>query len=160
MKDRKMMIARVVLTVLTVAAVAAIFYNSSQSAIESTERSSPLTDWINGILAGFPIPFSVTESFIRKLAHFTEYAILGVMLSVTYYVYQLKIRTALITTLITGAAVAVIDEIIQLFPAGRSCQVSDMLLDFCGVAFAAVIVMVIIRTIENNRRKKHIGQST
>ena len=160
MKDRKMMIARVVLTVLTVAAVAAIFYNSSQSAIESTERSSPLTDWINGILAGFPIPFSVTENCIRKLAHFTEYAILGAMLSVTYYVYQLKIRTALITTLITGAAVAVIDEIIQLFPAGRSCQVSDMLLDFCGVAFAAVIVMVIIRAIENNRRKKRNGQST
>lgn len=160
MKEKKLMIARVVLTVLTVAAVVAIFYNSSQSAIESTERSSPLTDWINGILAGFPIPFSVTESFIRKLAHFTEYAILGAMLSVTYYVYQLKIRTALITTLITGAAVAVIDEIIQLFPAGRSCQVSDMLLDFCSVAFAAVIVMLIIRAIENNRRKKHIGQST
>ena len=160
MKDRKMMIARVVLTVLTVAAVAAIFYNSSQSAIESTERSSPLTDWINGILAGFPIPFSVTESFIRKLAHFTEYAILGAMLSVTYYVYQLKIRTALISTLITGAVIATIDEIIQLFPAGRSCQISDILLDCCGVAFATAIVMLIIRAIENNRLKKHIGQST
>ncbi|HBE14760.1 MAG TPA: hypothetical protein DCY72_00720, partial [Ruminococcaceae bacterium] len=56
--------------------------------------------------------------------------------------------------------VAVIDEIIQLFPAGRSCQVSDMLLDFCGVAFAAVIVMLIIPAIENNRRKKRNGQST
>ena len=160
MKEKKMMIARVVLTVLTVAAVAAIFYNSSQSAIESTERSSPLTDWINSILSGFPIPFSVTENFIRKLAHFTEYAILGTMLSVTYYLYLLKIKTALIATLITSAAVAVIDEVIQLFPAGRSCQISDMLLDCCGVAFAAVIVMLIIRAIENNRRKKHIGQST
>ena len=154
MKDKKVVIARVIMTVLTIAAVAAIFCNSSQNAVESTERSSPLTDWINGILAGFPIPFSVTENFIRKLAHFTEYAILGTMLSLTYYLYLLKIKKALIATLITGAVIATIDEIIQLFPAGRSCQISDMLLDFCGVTFATVIVMLIIRAIENKRRKK------
>ena len=51
----------------TVAAVAAIFYNSSQDAVESTERSSPLTDWINSILSGFPIPFSVT--LLRARSH-------------------------------------------------------------------------------------------
>ena len=154
MKDKKVLIIRVILTVLTVAAIAAIFYNSSQDAIESTERSSQLTDWVNGILSGLPIPFSVTENFIRKLAHFAEYSFLGALLSVTYYVYLLKIRTALISTLITGTAIAVIDEIIQLFPADRSCQVSDILLDCCGVAFAAAVVMLIIRSIENKRRKK------
>lgn len=156
MKDKKLMIARVILTALTVAAVAAIFFNSSQSAIESSERSSPLTDWVNGILSGLSIPFSVTEKFIRKLAHFTEYAILGTMLSVTYYLYLLKIRTALISTLITGAAIAVIDEIIQLFSEGRSCRISDMLLDFSGVAFASVIVMLIVRAKANKRRKKQL----
>lgn len=159
MKDKKVIMARVILTVLTVAAVVAIFYNSSQSAVESTERSSPLTDWINGILAGFPIPFSVTENFIRKLAHFTEYSILGTLLSVTYYLYLQKIKKALIAALVTGAVIAVIDEIIQLFPAGRSCQVSDILLDCCGVVFASVIVMLIIRAAENHRRKKLIERS-
>ena len=154
MKDKKNLTARVILTVLTIAAIGMIFYNSSLSAVESTEQSSPLTDWINGILAGFPIPFSVTENFIRKLAHFAEYSFLGALLSVTYYVHLRKIKTALIATLITGAVVATIDEIIQLFPAGRSCQVSDILLDCCGVAFAAAIVMLIIRAIKNKRRKK------
>ena len=154
MKEKKLTAVRVILTLLTVAAIAAIFYNSSQDAIESTERSSPLTDWINGMLAGLPIPFSVTENFIRKLAHFAEYSFLGSLLSVTYYVHLRKIKTALIGTLITGAVVATIDEIIQLFPAGRSCQVSDILLDCCGVAFAAAIVMLIIRSIENERLKK------
>ena len=143
-----------ILTVLTVAAIAAIIYNSSQDAIESTERSSPLTDWINGVLAGFPIPFSVTENFIRKLAHFTEYSILGALLSVTYYLYLQRLKKTLLLTLITGAVIATIDEIVQLFPAGRSCQVSDILLDCCGVTFAAVIVMLIVRTIKNKRLKK------
>lgn len=160
MKDKKVLIIRVILTVLTVAAVAAIFYNSSQDAVESTERSSPLTDWINGILAGFPIPFSVTENFIRKLAHFTEYSILGALLSVTYYLYFHRIKTALISTLISGAVIATIDEIIQLFPAGRSCQISDILLDCCGVAFATAIVMLIIRAIENNRLKKQLNEQS
>lgn len=150
--------ARVIFTVLTVAAVAAIFWNSSQNAVESTARSTPLTDWVNGILSGLSIPFRVTENLIRKLAHFTEYATLGTLLSVTYYLYQLKIKTALVSTLLTGAAIAVIDEIIQLFPVGRSCQISDMLLDCCGVAFAAVIVMLIIRAIENKRRKTQISE--
>lgn len=156
MKDKKLIIARVILTALTVAAVAAIFFNSSQSAIESSERSSPLTDWINGILAGFPIPFSVTEKFIRKLAHFAEYSLLGMLLSVTYYVYLRKIKSALIATLITGAVIATIDEIIQLFSEGRSCRISDMLLDFSGVAFASVIVMLIVRAKANKRRKKQL----
>ena len=160
MKDKKVLIIRVILTVLTVAAVAAIFYNSSQDAVESTERSSPLTDWINGILAGFPIPFSVTENFIRKLAHFTEYSILGALLSVTYYLYFHRIKTVLISTLISGAVIATIDEIIQLFPAGRSCQISDILLDCCGVAFATVIVMLIIRAIENNRLNKQLNEQS
>lgn len=154
MKEKKLAAARVILTLLTAAAIAAIFYNSSQNADVSTARSKPLTDWINGMLSGLSIPFSVTENFIRKLAHFTEYAILGMLLSVTYYLYLLKIKTALISTLCTGAVVATIDEIIQLFPADRSCQVSDILLDCCGVAFAAAVVMLIIRVIENKCRKK------
>lgn len=160
MKDKKVLIIRVILTVLTVAAIAAIFYNSSQDAVESTERSSPLTDWINGILSGFPIPFSVTENFIRKLAHFTEYSILGALLSVTYYLYFHRIKTVLISTLISGAVIATIDEIIQLFPAGRSCQISDILLDCCGVAFATAIVMLIVRMIENNRLKKQLNEQS
>lgn len=159
MKEKKLTTARVIFTVLTLASVVAIFWNSSQNAIESTARSMPLTEWVNSILSRLSIPFSVTDHFIRKMAHFTEYAILGTLLSVTYYLYQLKIKSALIATLCTGAVIAVTDEIIQLFPVGRSCQISDMLLDCCGVVVAAVIVMLIIRAIENKRRKTQISES-
>ena len=155
MKNQKLMIARIVMTVLTVAAIAAIFYNSSLDAVESTEQSSPLTEWINSILARFPIPFSVTENFIRKLAHFTEYSILGVMLSVTYHLYFRRVKRVLLASLPTGAVVAVCDELIQLIPAGRSAQVSDVLLDCCGVVFGTLIVAVFISKIELKRRKKN-----
>ena len=70
--NKRLLIARIVLTVLTVAAIAAIFYNSSLSAVESTEQSSPLTDMINAFLHSIHINITLTEGFVRKLAHFAE----------------------------------------------------------------------------------------
>ena len=154
MKDKKLITARVIMTVLTAAAVVAIFYNSSLDAFESTEQSSPLTEWINGILSHLPIPFSVTENFVRKAAHFTEYSILGVMLSVTYHLYFHKKSKVLLAAVPTGAVVASCDELIQLIPAGRSAQVSDVLLDCCGAIFGTLIVIMFISIIELKRRKK------
>lgn len=156
MKNKKRMAARVILTVLTVAAVAAIFYNSSLSAVKSTEQSSPLTDWINSILASLPFPFAVTEKFIRKLAHFSEYSALGLLLSSTVFLYRQNQSKTFLTAMPIGAAVAVCDELIQLFPAGCSCQVSDMLIDICGIAFGTVIVLLIISIKEKRDIKKRM----
>lgn len=154
MKDKKLTAARVILTVLTIAAIAAIFYNSSLDADTSTEQSSPLTDWFNGIFMRLPIPFCVTENFVRKAAHFTEYSILGAMLSVTYYLYFRKKSKVFIASLCSGAIIASVDELIQLVPAGRSAQVSDVLLDCCSVIVGTLIVLAIISIIELKRRKK------
>ena len=153
MKEKKHTAARIIMTVLTVAAIAAIFWNSSRSAVESTQQSSPLTDWINSVLASLSISLQVTDKFIRKLAHFTEYSVLGVLMSVTVSLYtRLRIRLFAIV-LASGALIAVCDELIQLTAEGRSCQVSDMALDTCGIAFGALIVTLILYV--KDKRKKH-----
>ncbi|MBQ9679104.1 MAG: VanZ family protein [Ruminococcus sp.] len=154
MGNRKSTAARIILTVLTVTAVAAIFYNSSLSAVESTEQSSPLTELINSFLSSLHIPLTLEETVIRKAAHFTEYAVLGTLLTVTVHLYVKKRSRTLLLALPLGAVVAVCDELIQLFPAGRSCEVRDMLIDFCGILFAALIVTLIISNIEKRRNKK------
>lgn len=156
MQDKKLMTARVIMTVLTATAIAAIFYNSSLDAETSTEQSSPLVMWINQFLCSFNCPFTITEKFIRKAAHFTEYSILGALLSVTFYLYVRKKSRVLMTALPAGALVAVCDELIQLFPAGRSCQVSDMVLDFCGVLFSTLIVLLIISLSEKRKARRKV----
>ena len=153
MKDKKLLAARVILTVLTVAAIAAIFYNSSLDAVESTEQSSPLTQWVNSILASLHVPFTLSEAFVRKAAHFCEYTVLGLLLSSTVNLYCKNRKKMLLTALPIGASVAVCDELIQLFPAGRSCQVSDMLIDCCGIAFGTLIVLLIVLIIEKRKGK-------
>lgn len=148
------MTARVITTVLTIAAIAVIFYNSSLDAVISTQQSSPLTDWINSFLGDMKIGLSVTENFIRKTAHFTEYSVLGALMSTTVYLYRHKRLKTFLTALFLGAVVAVCDELIQLTSAGRSCQVSDMLLDTCGVLFGTLIVTGIISILEKRRSQK------
>lgn len=152
--NKRALIIRIVLTVLTVAAVGFIFWNSSMSAVESTEESSPVTDMLNDFLRSLDIPLTLTEGVVRKLAHFTEYTILGLLLSLTVHSYVRKPKKTLLLSLALGAVVPICDELIQLFPEGRSCEVRDMLIDFSGVAFAALIVFLIISIKEKRTEKK------
>ncbi len=152
--NKKTLIIRIVLTVLTVAAVGFIFWNSSMSAVESTEESSPVTDMLNGFLRSLGVRITLTEGVVRKLAHFTEYTILGLLLSSTVYSYVRRGKKMLLPTLLIGAVIPICDELIQLFPEGRSCEVRDMLIDFCGVALATLIVFLIISIKEKRTKKK------
>lgn len=154
MKNKKPVIARIILTALTVAAVGTIFYNSSVDAAESSGQSGYLLTEINRLLSSLNIEIEIAEVFIRKLAHFTEYAVLGALMTAAVYSFALKRGTTLAVVLPLGAAVAVCDELIQLIPAGRSCEIRDMFIDFFGVVFAAMIFTAIISIIEKRRKVK------
>lgn len=152
--NKKLWIARLILTLLSVLAVSAIFYNSSLDAVTSTTQSDPLVDGINAFFKSIGLPITVDDFIVRKAAHFSEYGVLGVLLSVTVYLYAQKRWKSFFITLPIGAGVAVCDELIQMFPAGRSCEVRDMLIDFSGVLCAALIMQLILYLIERHKRKK------
>ncbi len=116
--------------------------------------SGTVREFINGILRSLGLPFILDEFIVRKLAHFTEYAILGALLSVTVYLYAAKRLRTWLVTLVIGAGVAVCDELIQTLSAGRSCQVTDMLIDFSGVMLASLVIQLILFLIYRNRKKK------
>lgn len=81
---------------------------------------------------------------IRKLAHLTEFAALGFVLSgLLRPIKQHWARWAIAY----GALVGAMDEFLQLFSPGRSSQISDVLLDTVGVA-AGMVVLTVIKMIE------------
>jgi len=91
---------------------------------------------------------NVTMHLVRKLAHFTEYFVLGAEL--TLYVDLRARRTSAPQTiiikvlpLVIGLITASLDETIQIF-SGREPAVTDVLLDFCGVLTAFIIVRIIL----------------
>lgn len=76
---------------------------------------------------------------VRKGAHFTEYAILGVL---TWGLFRAlgreRGRRAFPTALLV-ALVPILDELLQLFVPGRSGRLTDVLIDLSGICFGALV---------------------
>lgn len=78
---------------------------------------------------------------VRKLAHLTEFTILG---SVLYTILRRYITYGtVIKTIALGILIASLDEFIQLFSPGRSSQLSDILIDTIGVILGSLLVKLI-----------------
>ena len=106
--------------------IAFIYSNSLIPATESTEVSQGISVRLYEFLH-LGLDFQVFHIFIRKCAHFVEYMMLGIL---AFYAFKnWKVAICL------GILVACFDETIQLFVEGRSGQISDVLLDSCGVIF-------------------------
>ncbi len=126
--------------IITIGWTLFIWSMSLQNAEESSKLSGGIVDWlVNDVLASFDIEISNLEHIIRKMAHFTEYMILGCLAVFTAKNKSIDKRYR-IYPWIYCISIAVIDENIQRFVPGRSGQISDMVLDSVGALCGAVII--------------------
>ena len=114
--------------------VGIIFYNSSLP----LRQSSQLSGWVSALtqLLAQHLDIRLTgdvEHHIRKLAHFCEFALLGLLLCHSFSALGVSNRTATGYILFLALFAAVLDEYIQSFSPGRASRVKDVLLDFSGV---------------------------
>ncbi|MEA4831502.1 MAG: VanZ family protein [Oscillospiraceae bacterium] len=138
--------------------LAFIFSNSLKpskvSQNQSDRYSNKITLFINEhVSPSRPVSEETVSLIIRKTAHFTEFLILGFLLSASAASF-VSARPAFIITLTAGAISAISDEIIQLYVPGRACMVSDMLIDFSGVLTASLLLFFILRNKIKPRRTK------
>lgn len=110
-----------------------IFCRSLKPADVSTSESQWVLDLIQRLC-----PFELSMYFIRKLAHFTEFAILGFLAGVLFGGQCRYLLTSLLFSAMIGVMTALCDETIQLFVAGRSGQIQDVWLDMAGASVGAV----------------------
>lgn len=95
----------------------------------------------------------VTNLLVRKAAHFTEYAVLGVLVSSALDPGARRTRSRILLIAAVLALVASLDESIQLFVPGRSGMVTDVLLDCCGAATGVALRTLVVRRRGRDRRK-------
>ena len=76
---------------------------------------------------------------IRKGAHFTEFAVLGALLSNALRSYDLQKKLRWLLPVGIGALYAVSDEIHQYFVPERACRLLDMGIDTAGVIFGTAV---------------------
>ena len=113
-----------------------IYFFSQQTVNESIRLSSIATMVFTNILELF-FPNSAFEEeyihhIVRKLAHFTIYFILGVLVSYLLNVGKRKGKKIVFVAGICCLLFAISDETLQLFIYGRGAQVSDVLIDIYG----------------------------
>ncbi|MEG0803808.1 MAG: VanZ family protein [Pygmaiobacter sp.] len=141
---KKKQIVRLVLTCTTVLLTLWIFSNSLQVAEVSATRSDTVAHAINTALASHGLRQRVSDFFVRKSAHFSEYTLLGTLLLCTLRSYTPKLRRCYGGTAALGCLVAACDESLQLFVSGRSGQLRDVLLDTGGVLFGALLALLVL----------------
>ena len=86
----------------------------------------------------------VSEHTIRKLAHFAEYCLEGLLLTLCLRVYTRRFVRHISWPLLGGLLTAVTDETIQRYVAGRSSQVTDVWIDFAGVVAGMLVSLVLL----------------
>lgn len=116
-----------------------IWGNSMQTANQSGSTSGQITEFVNRILTDGKTVI-ITEHFIRKAAHFTEYSVLGMLAVLLLYRKEKLDRRHSAVMLACSCLTAVLDETIQYFTPGRVCSGKDMLLDISGAVFGFVLL--------------------
>ena len=109
--------------------------------------SGALSDWLKDVLevlfGGGPDKPSVGGGLLRKLAHFTEFTCLGVLLSWLVRMLRQKRWQRLLLPLAAGVATAALDETIQLFVPERGPAIKDVGIDSLGVVLGIVIISLV-----------------
>lgn len=156
--------ARVFFTVLTAAYLCWIFSNSLETGAQSTVSSDKVQQTMQG--AADKVfgegNVTVTRRFVRKGAHFSEFALLGFLSFFTFYLYFFAKKNSCFLCFCAASALALAggaaDETIQIFIDGRAASVLDAFLDFgggeCGIFVAWSVSAIVAAVIKKSKRKR------
>ena len=158
---KQIIILRIILIILLVIVFINIFGFSSQDSEESGNLSRTITvsitknikeiqelksDEKNEIL-------DTIEKVIRKLAHFSEYTLVGILLMSLISTFNLKQINRFLISLGIGFLYACSDEFHQLFVPGRTAKFTDVLIDTAGVCIGCFIIYLILLVIKRYKAK-------
>jgi len=151
---KRKIILRIILLVLLSSLMTAIFIFSHQPADVSSQVSGGfIYRVLNSIVSEFDSlsdaeKAQMVESLqyvVRKGAHAFCYAVMGALSMGFMSTFKFGKRgLAAIYAFLIGFLYSVSDEVHQLFIAGRSGQVSDVILDSCGIIFGIAVTGLFI----------------
>lgn len=137
---------------LVLAVMIFIFSMSAANGSDSSEMSNGLLQKIIEVTG-----INISSHFIRKAAHFCEFALLSFLLTNAVFASFNK-KNAGLFAFPAACFYAVTDELHQLFSDGRACSVKDMLIDSSGAFLGAILFsFIILLYIKQIERKKDNG---
>ena len=132
-----------------------IFSNSLTIGEYSSAASTKVANFLMRYVtrAGFTIDFNLFHHYIRKLAHFSEYALLGFIIVLAIRVAPLM-KSRFLNFVLIMVGIPLIDDGLQKFVPGRASAFLDSFIDMAGIlagAFVAYVLVLIILDIFKKR---------
>lgn len=123
-----------------------IWGNSLVPGSGSSALSLGVVDMLRGVLDALGLPSAwVTNLLVRKAAHLTEYALLGMVGLCAFAHGGRQLRAGMARAIAPCVCVAAIDETIQRFVPGRCGQPTDVLIDSIGVVLGVCLCYALTR---------------
>lgn len=159
----KLNIIRGILIVLILCVFFVIFGFSNQNSQTSGGTSQKVTEAITKNIKKIQdleqnerkIVIDKIENVIRKIAHYSIYTLLGLLLMGLMSTFKIKEMDKITVSLIIGVLYASTDEIHQAFVPGRGAQITDVILDSMGVLTGIFITMLVLEVFRRICRKKY-----
>ena len=162
---KRLYLDRIASAVAVVLWMAVIFWFSAQNGASSGSMSAGVTEALARLLTpGFDelSPLAQAETveamhlFVRKAAHFSEYAVLGMLTVNALRTYRLNKALRLILPVATCLVYAVSDEIHQYFIPDRACRAFDVFIDTVGGLTGTLILLGLMWLIKRRRKRKEL----
>lgn len=159
MSKHQHIIRKAVLVILLLSVLLTVVFIFSNS-LKSPEESSADSDLVGDILATIIPPETELGDFIleyiRKIAHFSEYGLLGIELALIISLYLKRAWRYALISMPSCVTLAVIDESLQ-YISERGPEISDVWIDFGGFAFFSLITylsVILIRILIKHIKSK------
>lgn len=140
------MIKKIIKLLLVLIMMSIIFSFSGENDVKSSSRSDGLIIRTTEILLNRKLTDKEKELYtekyvvyVRKTAHFTLYFLLGLFFCSFLKEFDLNNKKLILYTVLFVFIYACSDEIHQLFVAGRSGEITDVLIDTLGGFTASFI---------------------
>lgn len=156
-RTRKRMI---LCAVLLIALLAFIWGNSLISGTDSGAMSGRVMEWINGLLQLDESGAEKLHLAIRKMAHFTEFTCLGLLLTWQFGMMGEKKGHLFCMPLFCGMLAACVDETIQLLVPDRGPSLTDVWIDTAGAAAGILILLIGYNYIRKKTNFKNLEETT
>ena len=125
-----------------------IFFFSSQNGQSSSDLSNGLLNFLEEFTR-LPLTNEFFSFLIRKLAHFTEYLILGILSCNLVKQYRSLNKMEYLAILLFCITYAISDEVHQMFVNGRAPQVFDVFVDSLGSSVGIFLIYIMTKVKKN-----------
>lgn len=157
----KIKLFRVITVILIICTMFTIYKFSGQNGTQSKGISTKISKGILNLSSKYreleskeqKRVLQKTNAVIRKIAHFSIYTMLGLLLMGLMIKTKLQDKWRILIALSLGLLYAISDELHQSFSPGRTPKATDVYIDMLGIVIGILLVLLAKKIYDKNTTK-------